>query len=169
MINPEKKSADPRIGCAPTIATTAANVLRGGRLTFTSDGSFLAKGLRFGLVGIVSSLVFAAITGLLVTWAGFGEKLACVCGYMTTLPLNFVGHRSFSFRSQGALRSDIVRFCAVHAVNLAVTLGAMVVAVNGADAHYGFGVLGAVILVPITNFLLMNFYVFGRLTRQCDN
>ncbi len=144
-------------------------VARGLWRSVTSTNALWAKGLRFGLVGVSSGLVFAAVTALLVSGTGCGGKLASGCAYIASLPLNFVGHRNFSFRSESGLLGDAARFCAVHAVNLAVTLGAMAGAIDGLGLHYAFGVLGAVVLVPLTNFLLMNIWVFKRLSRSHDD
>lgn len=157
---------DPPVGGGSAAGSASASAIS-ARLHAVATGNALwAKGLRFGLVGVGSGLIFAAVTAVLVSGAGFGGKLASGCAYIASLPLNFVGHRNFSFRSEGAWLGDAARFCAVHAVNLAVTMGAMAGAIDGFGLHYAFGIFGAVVLVPVTNFLLMNIWVFKTLSRH---
>ena len=140
--------------------------MRAGAHWFGSDGSIFAKGLRFGFVGAISGLIFAAITAALISGAGFDEKLSSIVGYVVSMPANFFANRSFSFRSQGRIWSDAVRFASLHFVNMAVTAGAMGAAVNVLALHYLFGVAGAILLVPLANFFLMNIWVFGARARR---
>jgi putative flippase GtrA len=145
--------------------TAGSALFRGARASaywFGSDGSLVAKGLRFGLVGATSGLIFACTTALLISGAAIDETLASMIGYVISMPVNFFANRSFSFRSQGHILSDAMRYAALHIVNIAVTAGAMEAAVNALGVHYVFGIIGAIVLVPLANFVLMEIWVFGR-------
>lgn len=119
-----------------------------------------AKLLRFGLVGVTSGAIYAAVTTLLVSGLGMAPIVASVFGYCASVPMSFLGHRRFSFRSQGRWTVEAVRFVATQALNIAVTAAAMYAATAVFGARYGWGMVAAVILVPIANFLVMNFWVF---------
>ena len=61
----------------------------------------LAKAIRFALVGLLNGCIFAAVTALLVSGLGVDPIPASVAGYCLSVPLGFLGHRQFSFRSRG--------------------------------------------------------------------
>lgn len=127
----------------------------------THGPSLAAKFLRFGLVGATSGLIFAIATTVFIK-LGSGEKIASILAYIVSMPVNFIGSRTFAFRSESGLLGDAMRFCAVHVANMAVTAAAMGAAVNGLGLHYGYGIAGAILAVPAVNFMLMNLWVFRR-------
>jgi putative flippase GtrA len=129
------------------------------------DLGLLAKGLRFGLIGGISGAVFALATVILISFAGLEDKSASVLAYIASMPVNFIGQRYFTFRSQGRLVTDGFRFCMLHLANMAVTAGAMGAAVSALGLHYGFGIVGAILLVPLSSFSLMNLWVFATKPR----
>jgi putative flippase GtrA len=120
----------------------------------------LMRAMRFGMVGVMSGLVFAGITALCISSFGIGHKLASALGYLGSLPLNFIANRSFSFRSSNALSGDAARFLALHVGNLLVTTFAMGAVVDFLRLHYAVGIAAAIVLVPCVNFAVMQLWVF---------
>jgi putative flippase GtrA len=138
------------------------NALRRLMRWFTLDQSLIAQGFRFALVGGASGLIFATTTAFLISFAGLGEKLSSIAGYLVSMPVNFFTNRTFSFQSQGRVRTDAIRFITLHAVNMVVTALAMQASTHVLDLHYALGIVGAIICVPLVNFGLMNFWVFRQ-------
>lgn len=118
-----------------------------------------ARALRFASVGAANSAVYAAVTAGLVQGLGVAPVAASIAGYCVAVPLGFAGHRGISFRSRRRWTREAARFVVAQAVSLAVTACAMGVAV-ASGASYVWGMVGAVALVPVANFLLMHFWVF---------
>jgi putative flippase GtrA len=121
--------------------------------------------MRFGIVGGISGLIFAATTALLISEGRVDATLSSIIGYVVSMPVNFFANRSFSFRSQGNILSDAIRYTVLQVVNMAASAGAMQAATNTLGLHYLFGIAGAIVLVPLTSFLLMEVWVFGRPAR----
>ena len=121
----------------------------------------LAKAIRFALVGLLNGCIFAAVTALLVSGLGVDPIPASVAGYCLSVPLGFLGHRQFSFRSRGHWLAEAGRFVVVQLVNIAATAGSMYLAVEHLGAAYYWGMVAAVILVPMVNFLLAHLWVFA--------
>lgn len=132
------------------------------RRAFSSDALAL-KVLRFGVIGVLSSGIFAAVTWWLVGPLQVDPKMASVVAYLASVPLNFLGNRYFSFRSSNALAGDFGRFALLHAGNIFLTAFAMGIVVDALGLHYAFGILGAVVLVPCVNFMAMNWWVFRHI------
>ena len=124
------------------------------------SGHIAAKATRFAGVGVMSGLIYAIVTALLVSGIAVNPTLASIGGYCAAIPLNFVGHRQFSFRSRGRLSFDMLRFVVAQAINIAVTAGAMYAVTAWFGAAYWWGMIAAVILVPVANFAFMNLWVF---------
>ena len=120
------------------------------------------KAMRFGLVGIVSAGIYAGVTVLCVSRLGLEAKVASTIGYLAALPLSFVAHRQYTFVAGGIVWREAIRFIAVHIANIGISIGTMALAVDGFDLGYGFGVAGALVLVPLVAFILMNFWVFQK-------
>ena len=120
----------------------------------------IAKIIRFACVGVASGAIYAAVTALLVRVFGVPPVPASIVGYCASVPLSFLGHRGFSFRSNGRWTHEALRFVVAQALNIAVTAGSMQAAVVLLGVSYVWGMVAAVVLVPGANFLLMNLWVF---------
>ncbi|MBS9478338.1 GtrA family protein [Ancylobacter radicis] len=120
----------------------------------------LDRFLRFGAIGILSGAVFTVVTSFVASYTDLGPTIASAIGYAASLPLNFLGNRSYSFRSRSRWTGDLARYGALHALNLLLTTLSMGTVVGIFELHYGFGIAAAVLLVPLMNFLIMNFWVF---------
>ena len=123
------------------------------------SGHLLAKAARFGGVGVISGAIYALVTAALVH-AGAEPVIASVAGYCASVPASFLGHRRFSFRSNGHWTAEAMRFVFVQAINIGVTAGSMQAATVWFHAPYWWGMVAAVILVPAANFAAMNLWVF---------
>lgn len=121
----------------------------------------LAKLIRFAAVGVLSGSIYALVTSVLVSGFGWMPIPASIAGYCASVPASFLGHRRFSFRSNGHWTAEAVRFVLAQALNIAVTAGSMYAALRYLGPNYGWGMAAAVILVPIANFLFMNLWVFA--------
>lgn len=118
------------------------------------------KIVRFPIVGVVNSLVYAVATTAYISQFQVGSKAASLLGYLTALPVAFFGHRRFTFGSTGSVSAQMRRFCLVHAVGVFVSWLAMGAAVDFFSLHYAVGIFGAVVLVPIISFFVFDRWVF---------
>lgn len=121
---------------------------------------------RFGIVGAANGVFYAGVTALLVNGFGIAPVVASVAGYLASVPIGFIGHRRFSFHSRGHWTGEAVRFFAVQAMNVSVTVFAMHSAIAWLGASYVWGMVLAIVLVPLCNFACLNFWVFRSTVRQ---
>ena len=128
--------------------------------------ALVLKVVRFGMVGVGSGLVFAAVTTAATTLGGIDSKLASALGYLASVPLNFLGNRQFSFKSSNALSGDILRFAFAHIFNILLTMALMGISVDVLNLHYSIGIVAAVTLVPFINFVFMNWWVFRSASKE---
>jgi len=122
------------------------------------------KLIRFGAVGGTSTLLFAALTWLLVGRSGMHPVVATVVAYLLLLAPNFLAHKYFTFGSKGEVASESGKFLVVHGLNIGLSAGAMAI-ISQAQLDYRWGILFSAIAVPIIVFIVMNFWVF-RVSRK---
>lgn len=125
-----------------------------------TSGHLFAKALRFAVVGVLSGAIYCLVTALLVARAGAAPIPASIAGYCASVPMSFLGHRRFSFRSNGRWTSEALRFVLTQALNISVTALSMYGATALLGESYQWGMVAAVVLVPIANFAFMNLWVF---------
>ena len=124
-----------------------------------SKRSLTSKVLRFPLVGAMSSGIYALGTALCIAQWHMAHELASLSGYLMALPFSFFGHRNFTFGANGRISAELLRFCGVHAIGIALSWTCMTV-VDRLHLHYAFGIVGAVVLVPVVSFLILDRWVF---------
>lgn len=124
------------------------------------SASLPAKLLRFSAVGTLSGVVFLLATIVLTSWLVIDAKISSVIGYVVSMPVNFIGNRRYSFRSRASLVGDLLRFSILHVANMTVTAAAMATVTDWLEMSFIFGAIAAILLVPITTFVAMNFWVF---------
>ncbi len=134
--------------------------------TLARSQSVVFKAARFGLVGLLSAGIFSTVTALMAGWGGFDPELSSATGYVVSIPLNFVGNRNFSFLSHNKMFGDLLRYAILHLVNILLTTITMGTAVNALHLNYGVGIAAAVALIPVVNFIAMNWWVFRSGGRQ---
>ena len=120
----------------------------------------LAKMARFGAVGAAATVVYALAVVVFVSGLGVDPNAAAVLGYLTALPVSFIGHRRFTFRSKATMTPELMRFTVMHFVNMMVSLGGMAWAVDLLGLDYWVGILVAVVIVPLASYITADLWVF---------
>lgn len=115
--------------------------------------------LRFVFFGVLSGLLYAIIVWAGVTKFGALPLVMNVVGYLLVLPLNFFLNRNYTFRGAESLWKQTRRFLVVHILNISATSGVYVI-VGLLHAPLSVGVIGALIVVPITQYLALDRWVF---------
>ncbi len=148
--HPKNKFEENRAGHDPSSFTRMLHqVLRGHELRI----------LRFAFFGVLSGLLYAVAVWVGVTKLGMPPLAMNVLGYLLVLPLNFLLNRSYTFGGSESLWRDAKRFIAVHILNISATSGVYVV-VGMIHAPLLVGVIGALVIVPMTQFLALDRWVF---------
>ena len=116
--------------------------------------------MRFGVVGVLNGLLFTLITALLVEHAGVEPTRAGVIAYGVSALAGFLGHRHISFRSSGNRWKQASRFLVIQLTNVMLTSFALYSAVWRLHISFYCGVVAALILAPLMNFIVAHFWVF---------
>lgn len=122
----------------------------------------LGKIARFAGTGVISGLIYAAVTALSISFVGLTATAGSVVGYAAAIPVNFALQRSFTFRSEGQLSADFIRYSFVQGTNMALCWAAMVATVDILHLHYAFGIVAAILIVPLVTYFVMDRWVFRQ-------
>nr|WP_281414877.1 GtrA family protein [Rhizobium sp. BK538] len=116
---------------------------------------------RFAAVGAANTLMYFLLANALVYIVGLSGDVAAYAAYTMILPVSFVAHRRVTFRSNGDRTTELVRFFLLQAMSLSI-----IAAVNYVVAGYpssfawiGFALIS--LLIPLANFIVMQFWVFN--------
>lgn len=116
--------------------------------------------LRFGLVGLFCSAIYAIATGVLISRWSLDPGVASVIGYVVSMPPSFIGQKLFTFRSQGTVASEATRFLVVHGSGLLLSFAIMEATMRLAGGSAATGILATVLITPVLSYLMMAIWVF---------
>ncbi|WP_068113030.1 GtrA family protein [Tropicimonas marinistellae] len=130
-----------------------------------AHGGLFGQALRYGLVGIVNTVVSYVIIVSLHLWGGVALVAANVAGYAIGLAISYVGNRSWTFSDASGARSrghrrGVVAFLVLVAIgfcaNLAVTAG-----LTGWGVNYPLSQLAGFVAYSTIVFLGLRHVVFA--------
>ncbi len=131
----------------------------------------LAQFARYAVVGAVCGAVYTIVV-LIIVERGFGSaSMASAFGYAVAIPVSYLGHRWFTFRSRQRWLPEWGRFLLVQAVCIALAFVIMHVATGPLAWPLWTGIALCVALLPLGGFVAMRVVVFvaGNLGTQPGN
>lgn len=116
--------------------------------------------VRFGVVGILATACHYGVALGLAIALGAPAQLAHLAGFAAALPVSFLGHYHWSFKSTAAYPRAVGRF-------VAVALGAFLASAVGLEAlsrltdwDVAARLFVGVVLVPTASYLANRIFVF---------
>jgi putative flippase GtrA len=118
--------------------------------------------LRFGSVGVASTLIYAALGWSLTVGARLGAAPASVLAYALACVFSYFGHKGFTFRSSAAHAVEAPKFIAAAAVGLAIASAAPLILTDGLHLPPIVAIAFTCVAVPAINYLILDLIVFAR-------
>jgi putative flippase GtrA len=115
---------------------------------------------RFGLVGLLATLVYVVVTAAANEAFGVAPVLASIVGQSTSTAVSYFGHSSFSFRVEPNHRDFLWRFLAIAALAFALAAGVTWLIADVAWLSPRIAIAAVTVLIPIVNYLCNRFWVF---------
>jgi putative flippase GtrA len=119
----------------------------------------LIQFLRFAVVGLASNAL-GFCWYLLLTWLGFGPKVAMTLLFVIGTLQTFVFNKRWSFQYSGTDNSVLLRYLASYGLGYLVNLVMLVWLVDYARFPHALVQAALIFLVAILMFLLQKFWVF---------
>ena len=116
--------------------------------------------VRFGLVGVIASGIYAVAGLVLIDGLGIASPIASGLAYVIAIPVSFLGQRHFTFGSRGAVRHELPRFVFVQIFNIALAIGIMALVTDVLGQSHQLGIIAVILCIPAVTFLLLATTVF---------
>ncbi|MGB8843266.1 MAG: GtrA family protein [Aliidongia sp.] len=123
--------------------------------------AFSLKLGRFGVVGLVSTLIYAVIAAIGNNWTALPAEAVNSIAISISGLWSYIGHYRFTFRSDAAHGSSLARFFVLFALGYAVSSGIVLVSDRlGWQRNLATAII--VIIIPVINFVAMQLWVFAQ-------
>ncbi len=136
-----------------------------GRLASLLDVVLSRLFMRFALVALVSTSLYAIAAYVLVTQFGVRPSIASIFAYLFSMLFNFIGQKRFTFESKAQWLPEVIRFCAMHGVNIAFSYGLTELVVTVLGLHFIVGIVATMAFVPFLTFIMLRLWVFRAAAR----
>jgi putative flippase GtrA len=121
-----------------------------------------SQAFRFGLVGVLNTLVDGLVYLLLTRWLGFGSypTLAKAVSYSCGVLNSYFWNRSWTFHSRARVRKTLFAFAAANLLALVVNAGVMSVCLTRLRLPEGAAFAAATAATMLWNFIWSKFVIF---------
>lgn len=117
--------------------------------------------VRYGLVGVLATIVHSAIALMMHEWVGFEPFWAHASGFCGGLITAYLGHYHYSFKDNGAHKNRFPKFVISSLIGFGLHQGGVVVLVSHFQLNYSTQALPLLMIsVPALTFLMSKFWVF---------
>ena len=117
---------------------------------------------RYAVVGGSVAFIFNGTELYFVKIRGFDPLLSSIAAFAICVPINYVWHRHYTFKSRAAISSELRRFLIVTWLSFVVAGLTMVIVVNLLGRPALIGTLSVTLTIPSVNFFLFDRRVFNR-------
>lgn len=115
----------------------------------------------FAIIGGATSIGYLILVAVMVDGIAIRPDLSAGFAYIIMLPMNFFGHKHITYRSKRPPLREALAFMTMHAVTAAICTSVMWLVTVPFGATYWLGSLAIVVVAPLTNLLMMEFWVFA--------
>jgi len=116
--------------------------------------------LRFGLVGIVATVVYTAACLLAIEVLMFSPLEASVLGFTAAMGISYYGHTVFSFKLAVDHRSYLHRFATLTAVSFITSTGMTWLLSNVMNVPHRIVLAILFVVLPAISYVCNRFWVF---------
>lgn len=115
---------------------------------------------RFGVVGVLATLVYMTVTFIAVELFGLAAVAASIIGQCTSTLVSYLGHAFYSFGVETDHRTYLWRFLAVAAITFALNGLVTYLLTDVVGVSYRVSIICVSVLIPLTNYICNRFWVF---------
>jgi len=115
---------------------------------------------RFGIVGIVATAVYPAVS-LAIVWSGLGGAIvATVLGHLAAGVVSYFGHLRYSFKVESEHAVFLRRFLVLAFAMLGLNIGITWLSTSVLSFPPIVPIATVAVLIPVMNYLCSRFWVF---------
>lgn len=121
----------------------------------------IKKFLKFGITGVMNTVVDFAVYTVLVSLTGMGLYVPQVISYCCGMLNSYIVNRKWTFDTQNGFFSlELVKFIVLNLAMMLLGMGIIYLCVEQMGFHKLAGKLVSTVLVMAINFVVSNLWVF---------
>ena len=124
--------------------------------------TLLGRVLRYGIAGLLATLLYFVVVAALVEVARVGPVAAAATATVVVIAASYVMNRGWVFDTDRSHASAFTRFLAASALSLILNTGLMYLSVRVLAWRYVAGLVLATTVVPPTNFVINYLWCFRQ-------
>ena len=121
----------------------------------------LRQGARFGVVGLIATLVHLAVAWVANQWFGFGEYMANGTGFAIAFVFSYLGHFYWTFQKQSDHQRSLARFLVVAGCGYALSNLVVWIVVQRLGQPFEVALLGILLVVPVSTWVISRLWAFA--------
>jgi putative flippase GtrA len=121
----------------------------------------LRAGIAYGVIGGIGLLMYALLFAGLVEFYGHPPAIAATVAFFPGLLTTYYLNHRFVFLSRRSHREALPRYLAVTGLGFAINSSSIFIGSELLGWWYGYAQLPAIVLIPVSNFLLSRMWVFA--------
>lgn len=133
-----------------------------------SGGNLRRQLLRFGVVGLLATLVHLSVYAILAKFLALEPQLANLAAFVIAVPVSFAGQAAWTFHEQvdgqGLTVARLTRFCFASLTGLALNSLFVHIVTISFNASSLAALPFMAVVTPTILFALNRFWVFGHLS-----
>jgi putative flippase GtrA len=115
------------------------------------------KFIRYAIVGAIGTAIYLFILTLLIEFLRYDPVISSALAFILIVIISYILNYKWTFRAKSRHRISFPRYLTVSFIGLLLNTIIMFLAVNVFSIWYGLAQVIAIVLIPISNFIL-NFY-----------
>jgi putative flippase GtrA len=129
--------------------------------TISRDKKHLVKLFSYGIIGLIGTLIHFSVLVFLVELFHFEPVLSSSIGFIVTVIVSFYLNRRFTFRIKTSKTTvTFIKYTLVSCSGFILNSVIMYFSVHMLSLHYSIGQAIVVVVLPISNILLNNYWTF---------
>lgn len=118
------------------------------------------QAIKYGVVGILNTLLTAAVIWVMMKCFGFPDILSNITGYVVGLLNSFFFNRQWTFHSSSGWKSSALKFGVVFGICYLFQLGVLLLLNRNLTIDPYYNQLIAMAFYMVINFIMNKFYTF---------
>lgn len=124
--------------------------------------NWFSKMVKYGAVGVLGTVLHLLLIIFLVEFMKMDPVLSSVIGFVIVLIFSYLLNKKWTFNSNSEGYMEFFRYTVVSLIGLLLNTAIMYFTVKILGWYYLYGQLLVIAVVPISNFVLNNFWAFKQ-------
>lgn len=116
--------------------------------------------IRFGIIGVLASLMYAGVTFFIVEMGVGNPIMATIVGQLCAALISYFGHQRYSFAVASTHKIFAWRFLVVFGLTFAMNVGVTWLLTENFGISHRVTIVVVTVLIPVTNYFCNRFWVF---------